>query len=74
MPVGGAGVHLNDRFLIARNADGDILLTPVVGIPKRELLFLEHSAVRETVLAGLRDLQEGNALALDGLLDDIDGE
>lgn len=73
LPVGPVGVHLHDRFVMARNADGDILLIPVASIPKRELLFWENPIVRESVLEGLRDLQEGRAHPMHEILDDVDG-
>lgn len=51
--VGKAGVRRDDRYAVAVNDDGEILLTPLVSIPKRELLIWENAQIREAVSLGL---------------------
>ena len=67
---GRAGVHRNDRFLVSRRSTGEILLTPLASIPKRELLVWQDEQVRESLLRGLADAAEGRTTTLDDLLDD----
>jgi hypothetical protein len=43
---GKAGVRRDDRYAVAVNEEGQILLTPLVSIPKRELLVWENELVR----------------------------
>ena len=46
---GKAGVRRDDRYAVATNDDGQILLTPLVSIPKRELLVWENELVRASL-------------------------
>lgn len=50
---GKAGVRRDDKYAVAVNDHGDILLTPLVTIPKRELLIWEDEKVRASLAAGL---------------------
>ena len=50
---GKAGVRRDDRYAIAINTEGEILLTPLVSIPKRELLVWENELVRASLGRGL---------------------
>jgi hypothetical protein len=59
VPVGKAGVRRDDRYAVAVNDDGEILLTPLVSIPKRELLVWEDSQVREALSRSLLQSAEG---------------
>lgn len=52
---GKAGVRRDDRYAVAVNDDGEILLTPLVSIPKRELLVWEDQLVRESLARGLAE-------------------
>lgn len=70
---GRAGVHRNDRFLISTRSTGEILLTPLASIPKRELLVWEDTALRESLLRGLADASHGRVSRRDDLLDDNAG-
>ena len=54
-----AGIRPNDRFLVSTRASGEILLTPVASIPKRELLVWENKELRSSLLRGLADSAEG---------------
>jgi hypothetical protein len=71
---GRVGVHRNDRFLVSRRESGEILLTPLASIPKRELLVWENDVLRESLLRGLADVAAGRVEPIDDLLDDSDDE
>jgi hypothetical protein len=70
IPFGRIGVHRNERFLVSRNASGEILLTPLASIPRRELLVWENKDLRESLLRGLADVAAGRVRELDDSLDD----
>lgn len=70
---GRAGVHRNDRFLVSTRSTGEILLTPLASIPKRELLVWEDDALRESLLRGLAEASQGRVSQRDDLLDDNAG-
>lgn len=72
--IGRAGVRSNDRFLVSTRPSGEILLTPMASIPKRELLVWEDAALRESLLRGISDASSGRVSRRDDLLDgDPDG-
>ena len=56
---GKAGVHRDDRFAVAVNDQGEILLTPLVSIPKRELIIWEDAQLRASLARGLADSAAG---------------
>lgn len=68
--IGRAGVHHDDRFLVSRRATGEILLTPLASIPKRELLVWQDKNLRDSLLRGLADAAEGRTAPLDELFDE----
>jgi hypothetical protein len=70
IPFGRVGVHRNERFLAWRNAAGEILLTPMASIPRRELMIWENASVRESLQRGLDDVAHGRVGPLDDLLND----
>jgi len=70
---GRAGVRRNDRFLISTRSTGEILLTPLASIPKRELLVWEDDVLRASLLRGLADASQGRVSEQDDLLDDNAG-
>jgi len=70
---GRAGVHRNDRFLVSVRSSGEILLTPLASIPKRELLVWEDDALRESLMRGLADASQGRVSRRDDLLNDDAG-
>lgn len=70
IPFGRIGVHRNERFLVSRNAAGEILLTPMASIPRRELLVWENVEVRESLQRGLADVERGRVSTWDDLLDE----
>ncbi len=43
----------NDSFLVSIRPTGEILLTPLASIPKRELLIWEDEELRASLLRGL---------------------
>jgi hypothetical protein len=53
MAFGKAGVHRDDRYAVAVNAEGEILLTPLVSIPRRELLVWDDAGIRAALVRGL---------------------
>jgi hypothetical protein len=53
MAFGKAGVHRDDRYAVGVNAEGEILLTPLVSIPRRELLIWDDDGIRAALVRGL---------------------
>lgn len=70
IPFGRVGVHRNERFLVSRNVAGEILLTPMASIPRRELMVWENASVRESLQRGLDDVARRRVGPLDDLLND----
>lgn len=56
---GKAGVHGNERFSVAVNKHGEILLTPLASIPKREAWLWQNPGAMALVLEGLRQSAAG---------------
>lgn len=56
---GKAGVRKDDRYAIAVNDDGEILLTPLATIPRRELLVWEDASLRASLARGLEQSAAG---------------
>lgn len=65
VPIGKAGVRAHDRFAMLVNGDGAILLIPLAGIPRRELLVWDSDELRASVCRGLADAAVGNVCRLD---------
>lgn len=59
LAFGKAGVRRDDRYAVAVNEDGEILLTPLVSVPKRELLVWENEQVRASLGRGLAQTAAG---------------
>lgn len=70
LPLGKLGVRKSDRFAVSRQADGSIILSPVVSVPKREMIIWENSALRASLLRGLADAAEGKVRELDWVTSD----
>jgi hypothetical protein len=64
LAFGKAGVRRDDRFAVAVNDEGEILLTPLVSIPKRELFLWENAAVRDQLARGLQESASGQLIDL----------
>lgn len=60
--VGKAGVRRDDRYAVAVSDDGEILLTPLVSIPKRELLVWENAQIRESLSRALSQSAESKVV------------
>jgi hypothetical protein len=75
---GKAGVRRDDRYAVAVNDSGEILLTPLVSVPKRELLVWEDELVRASLARGLAQSAAGETVDLGDFGqfadDDIDDE
>jgi len=61
---GKAGVRRDDKYAIAVSDDGEILLTPLVSIPRRELLVWEDELVRASLARGVADSAAGDVVDL----------
>lgn len=66
---GKAGVRKDDRYAIAVNDDGEILLTPLASIPKRELLVWENAELRASLARGLEQSSKGDLIDLGSFAD-----
>jgi len=64
IPAGKAGVRRDDRYAVAVNDDGSILLTPLVSVAKRELLVWENEMVRNSLARGLAQSAAGETTDL----------
>lgn len=71
---GKAGVRRDDRYAVAVNDDGEILLTPLVSIPKRELIVWENELVRRDLAEGLRQSAAGEVVSLGSFAEFADDE
>jgi hypothetical protein len=61
---GKAGVRRDDRYAVAVNDDGEILLTPLTSIPRRELLVWENEQLRASLARGLEQSAAGETVEL----------
>ncbi|SHJ80543.1 hypothetical protein SAMN02745244_03301 [Tessaracoccus bendigoensis DSM 12906] len=59
LPMAKTGVRKDDRYAVAVNDDGQILLTPLVSIPRRELIVWENQMLRESLARGLAEAATG---------------
>ena len=73
MSFGRMGVLADDRFAVALGEDGTIVLTPLVSIPKRELLVWEHQQLRESLARGLAQSAAGETVDLGDFTQFADG-
>lgn len=72
IPAGKAGVRRDDRYAVAVNEDGSILLTPLVSVAKRELLVWEDEMVRNSLARGLAQSAAGETADLGDFSDFLD--
>lgn len=64
-----------ERYAVAKNDDGQILLTPVTSIPTRELLIWEDDELRASLARGMADAAAGRVRSRDDFIDgECDGE
>lgn len=59
---------------VSTRPTGEILLTPLASIPKRELLIWEDEELRASLLRGLADVTQGRIARRDDLLNGDDDE
>ena len=59
LSMGKAGVTGDERFAVAINDDGEILLTPVASVPKRELIIWDNEQLRQSLARGLEQVEAG---------------
>jgi len=71
---GKAGVRRDDRYAVAVNDEGEILLTPLASIPKRELIVWENQELRTSLAQALADSAAGNTLDLGDFTQYVDDE
>ncbi|MBB1517174.1 hypothetical protein H5398_14555 [Tessaracoccus sp. MC1679] len=67
LPMAKTGVRKDDRYAVAVNDDGQILLTPLVSIPRRELIVWENQMLRESLARGLAEAAAGQTESLGSL-------
>ncbi|AZZ48421.1 hypothetical protein C5C31_12560 [Rathayibacter rathayi] len=70
---GRAGVRRDDRYAVAVSDDGEILLTPLVSIPKRELLVWENEQIRGAVSRGLLESAANDTVELGDFTGYVEG-
>ena len=73
LPMGRNGVRKDDRFAIAVNEEGQILLTPLVSIPRRELIVWENRMLRESLARGLAEAASGDTVSLGSFASEFEG-
>lgn len=71
---GRVGVRRDDRYAVAVGEDGTIVLTPLVSIPKRELIVWENQQLRESLARGLVQSGAGETVDLGDFTQFVDDE
>lgn len=74
MAFGKVGVRHDDKYAVAVNEDGEILLTPLASVPLRELLIWENAQVREALSRGLLEAAAGETADLGDFTQFIDAD
>ena len=72
LPMGKSGVRKDDRYAVAVNDDGQILLTPLVSIPRRELIVWEDQLLRESLARGLAEAAAGETVDVGSFAEYLD--
>jgi hypothetical protein len=72
--IARAGGQPGTRYRICRRADGDLLLTPVVSIPQREMLVWENPELARSILAALDEAERGETRDLGDFSQYLDEE
>ncbi len=67
-----AGAHASDRFLMSAKPSGEILLTPVASIPKREMIVWENEALRASLQLGIAEAEAGRATPAPDVLSQLE--
>lgn len=55
--IAKAGAESGTRYRVSRRPDGEILLTPVVSVPRREMLVWENPELASTILTGIAEAE-----------------
>lgn len=69
-----AGVRRDDRYAVSVSDDGEILLTPLVSVPRRELLVWEDDRVRASLARGLSESAAGEVQDLGDFTEFLDAD
>jgi hypothetical protein len=72
--IGRVGVRRDDRYAIAVSDDGEILLTPLASVPKRELLVWENKELRMSLASALANSAAGNVTDLGDFTQYVDDD
>lgn len=72
--IARAGAQPGTRYRICRRADGDLLLTPVVSIPQREMLVWENPDLAHRILTALDEVERGETVDLGDFTQYLDDE
>lgn len=62
--IAKAGAAAGERYRVSRRPDGEILLTPVVSLPRREMLVWENPELARAILAGISEAERGETVDL----------
>ncbi|WP_322751076.1 MULTISPECIES: hypothetical protein [unclassified Frankia] len=75
---GRVGVEKGARYAVAVNDDGEVLLTPLTSVPRRELIVWENEQLRDGLARGLEQSAAGQTVDLGSFaayaIDDDDNE
>jgi hypothetical protein len=74
LPMGKSGVRKDDRYAVAVNEDGQILLTPLVSVPRRELIVWENQVLRDSLARGLAEAAAGEVEEMGTFSNFVDDE
>ena len=64
-----AGATPGRRYRVLANADGLVVLQPVVSIPEREVLVWENPELAARVLTGIAEAEQGKTIDLGSFAD-----
>jgi hypothetical protein len=62
--LGRAGARPGRRYQVRTDADGVIVLVPVISIPEREMLVWENPQLAEQIRSAVADAQAGRTVDL----------
>ncbi len=72
--LGRAGASPGRRYRVAVNADGVLLLTPVVSIPERELLVWQDPSLADRIRQAVTAAEAGQTMDLGSFREHADSE
>ena len=72
--LGRAGARPGRRYQVRSDADGVIMLIPVVSIPEREMLVWENPAIAEQIRTAVADAEAGRTVDLGDFTQYLDSE